>query len=301
MSLIVTGSIGIDTVLTPTGRADEILGGSAVYFAAAASFFCPVRLVAAVGEDCPPAFLDTFRRFNIDLAGLEQRKGSKTFRWTGKYHDNLNIRDTVDVQLNILGESQPPVPAGYRDSRYVFLANTDPASQMHLLSQFPNRKLAIADTMDLWINTQRGKLLELLKQIDGLVLNDSEAVNLTGQTNLILAAREVAKLGPRVVVIKKGEHGCLLHHPEGTVALPAYPADKVVDPTGAGDSFAGGMLGVLASTGQTSLAGYKQAVAAGTVVASYTIEAFSLNRLTRITRSDIDSRLMSYRDMLRID
>lgn len=300
MSLIVTGSIGIDTVETPTGRADETLGGSAIYFAAAASFFCPVRLVAVVGNDCPPKFIETFKRFNIDLAGLETRKASKTFRWTGKYHENMNIRDTLDVQLNVLAEAAPPVPAVYKDSQYVFLANTDPGNQMGLLSHFPKCRLCVADTMDLWINTQKDKLLELLGKVDGLVLNDSEAINLTGQTNTVLAADAILKLGPKFVVVKKGEHGALLVHKDGTVALPAYPARKVIDPTGAGDSFAGGMMGHLAATGDLSFQSIRKAIAYGTIVASFNIESFSLGRLETIKRADIDHRLAEYQAMLRV-
>ncbi len=240
MPLIVTGSIGIDSVHTPTGSVEDVLGGSCVYFAAAASYFCPVRLVAAVGEDFPSPFLEIFETFNVDLAGLEHRVGSKTFRWRGKYHEDMNQRETLEVDLNVLAEALPPVPESYRESRHVFLANTHPAGQRELLEQFPDRDLAVADTMDLWIETERPALLNLLKKIDGLVLNDSEAKMLTEQTNLVLAAEELLKLGLTFVVIKKGEHGVLLKHREGVVSLPAYPARDVVDPTGAGDSFAGG-------------------------------------------------------------
>lgn len=300
MPLIVTGSIGIDSIEAPTGHANDVLGGSSIYFAAAASFFGPVRLVGAVGEDFPEHFLDTFRHFKVDLAGLETRRGSKTFRWRGKYHTNMNIRETLDVKLNVLAEKLPPVPANYGDSQYVFLANTHPAGQLALLENFPKRKLAIADTMDLWIETQRDTLLELIGRIDGLVLNDSEAVMLTEKTNLIAAAEEILGLGPKFVVIKKGEHGSLLVHGHGTISLPAYPAKHVVDPTGAGDSFAGGMLGHLSATHDTTLAGLRRAMAYGTVVASYTIEAFSLGRLTQISRADVDRRLEDYRSMLHI-
>lgn len=300
MPLIVTGSIGIDSIEAPTGHANDVLGGSSIYFAAAASFFGPVRLVGAVGEDFPEHFLDTFRHFKVDLAGLETRRGSKTFRWRGKYHANMNVRETLDVKLNVLAEKLPPVPAHYADSQYVFLANTHPAGQLALLKNFPKRKLAIADTMDLWIETQRDALLELIGRIDGLVLNDSEAIMLTEKTNLIAAAEEILGLGPKFVVIKKGEHGSLLVHGHGTIALPAYPAKHVVDPTGAGDSFAGGVLGHLAATHDVTLAGLRRAMAYGTVVASYTIEAFSLGRLTQISRQDVDRRLEEYRSMLHI-
>jgi sugar/nucleoside kinase (ribokinase family) len=298
MPLIVTGSIGIDSVQAPTGTAEDVLGGSCIYFAAAASFFTPVRLVAAVGEDFPLHFMDTFRRFRIDLAGLERRAGSKTFRWRGKYHENMNQRDTLSVELNVLAESLPPVPHQFRDSEFVFLANTHPAGQLDLLANFPKRRLAVADTMDLWIETQRPTLMELLKKIDGLVLNDSEACMLTEETNIIRAADRILEMGPKFVVVKKGEHGSLLIHKDGEVVLPAFPARRVVDPTGAGDSFAGGMMGHLAATGDLSLTGLRRAMAYGTVVASFNIEAFSLERLKQIDKTHLESRFDQYRRMM---
>jgi sugar/nucleoside kinase (ribokinase family) len=300
MPLIVTGSIGIDSIESPTGNAENVLGGSSIYFAAAASFFGPVRLVGAVGEDFPPDFLKTFQHFKVDLAGLETRKGSKTFRWRGKYHENMNVRETLEVQLNVLAEQLPPVPAAYRDSEFIFLANTHPAGQLALLEQFPKRRLAVADTMDLWIETERPTLMELLKRVDGLVLNNDEAEQLAGDSNVIRAAEKITRMGPRFVVVKKGEHGALIEHEGTKVVLPAYPATQVIDPTGAGDSFAGGMMGYLASTGDLSLAGLRRAMAYGTVVASFNIEAFSLGRLMQITRRDIDQRLEQYRAMLSI-
>lgn len=300
MPLIVTGSIGIDSIHTPTGHAQDVLGGSCVYFAAAASFFGPVRLVAAVGDDFPDHHMDTFRHFDLDLAGLERRTGSKTFRWRGKYHENMNDRDTLEVDLNVLAEHLPQVPGHYRDSRHVFLANTHPAGQLELLASFPDRALAVADTMDLWIETERPTLLELLKQIDGLVLNDSEAIMLTEQPNVVRAADAILNLGPRFVVIKKGEHGAILRHTHGQAVLPAYPARDVVDPTGAGDSFAGGMMGYLAAAGDYSIEGLRRAMAYGTMVASFNIEAFSLDRLKEIRRDHVDQRLGEYRKMLDI-
>lgn len=301
MPLIVTGSIGIDTIHAPTGNAENVLGGSCIYFAAAASFFGPVRLVGAVGDDFPDDFLEIFKHFQVDLSGLEKRAGSKTFRWRGKYHENMNTRETLEVDLNVLAEALPPVPDHYRDSRHIFLANTHPAGQLELLGNFPERALAVADTMDLWIETERPTLLELLKQIDGLVLNDSEAIMLTEQSNLVRAAEEILTLGPKFVVIKKGEHGAMLRHAHGHALLPAYPARDVVDPTGAGDSFAGGMMGYLAGTGDDSIDGLRRAMAYGTMVASYNIEAFSLDRLRQIERSHLDERLDRYRGMIHIE
>lgn len=300
MPLIVNGSIGIDTIQSPTGIAENVLGGSGIYFAAAASFFGPVRLVGAVGEDFPDHFLDVFRHFKLDLSGMEKRKGSKTFRWTGKYHQNMNVRETLNVELNVLGESLPPVPRHFRDSQFVFLANTHPLGQLALLENFPHARLVVADTMDLWIETQRKPLLDLISKIHGLVLNDSEATMLTQETNMIVAAHKILELGPSFVVIKKGEHGALLVHQHGRVALPAFPTADVVDPTGAGDSFAGGMMGHLAATNDLSLAGVRRAMACGTIAASFTVEAFSLQRLMQISGGEIDARLAEYRQMLAI-
>ncbi len=300
MSLIVTGSVGIDSVETPTAKAMEVLGGSAIYFASAASFFTSVRLVAVVGEDCPQGFFDTFRKFDIDLEGLEQRKGSKTFRWHGKYHENMNDRDTIEVQPNVLEESQPPVPETWRNTEYVFLANTHPAGQLELREQFPDAKLVVADTMNLWIKTEHDLLMRVLGCIHGLVLNDSESEMLTGDRNVVIAGRKILEMGPRFVVIKKGEHGCVLVDKDHAISLPAFPAAEVNDPTGAGDSFAGGMMGHLAATGDLSIEAMRKAMAYGTVVASYNIEAFSLERMLTLDRAQIDARFGEFCSMLRI-
>ena len=301
MSLIVTGSVGIDTVETPDGqRADAVLGGSSIYFAAGASYFTNVRLVAAVGEDFPSRFTEQFDQFDVCTHGLEKRAGSKTFRWHGRYHENMNDRETLEVDLNVLGEDLPPVPDSYRDSRYIFLANTHPAGQLALLDQFPDRQLVVADTMDLWIQTEPDLLKQLLTRVDGFVLNDSEAKMLTGENNVVRAADRVLEMGPTFVVVKKGEHGAILRHKDGTGVLPAFPADQVVDPTGAGDSFASGMMGYLCEQDDTSLPAIRRAMAYGTVVASYTIEKFSIDRLAEIRRSDIDARLETYAGHLHI-
>lgn len=290
MSLLVTGSIGIDTVEAPAGQRDAVLGGSAIYFAYAASFFTSVRLVGVVGDDCPQTFLDVFQGRQVDTSGLEVRKGSKTFRWHGSYIEDLNQAQTVEVDLNVLAERAPKIPAGFLDSRYVFLANTHPVLQQQMVASLTAPKLIVADTMNLWITTQRDELCRLLGKIHGLVLNDGEARLLTEQRNLIAAARDVLKMGPKFVVIKKGEHGSLMLSDRDTFVLPAFPAEHVVDPTGAGDSFAGGMMGYLATQGSFSPATIKRAMAFGTVLASFTISDFSLGGLQRITRDDIDLR-----------
>jgi cytidine kinase len=298
MSLLVTGSIGIDTVETPFGKHDDVIGGSAIYFAYAASFFAPVRLVGVVGEDAPRKMLDVFDGREVDTSGLEVRKGSKTFRWHGSYVKDMNEAVTVEVDLNVLAERAPKIPENFKDSRYVFLANTHPALQQEMLCCLSAPKLIVADTMNLWIQTEQQELRKLLKQIHGLVLNDGEARLLTGKKNLIDAARDVLKMGPKFVVIKKGEHGCLMCSERDTFVLPAFPAQKVVDPTGAGDSFAGGMMGYLATQGTFSPATIKRALAFGTVVASYTIADFSLGGLKATDRDQIDDRWHEFKSAM---
>lgn len=304
MPLICTGTIGIDTVYAPTGHAERVLGGSCTYFCAAASFFSPVRMVAAVGGDFPTDFRDVLSSFpGVDLRGLETRPNSKTFAWGGKYLHNMNTRETLFTELGVLAENPPKVPEAFADSRYVFLANSHPAVQLNLLAQIRGKPLVVADTMDLWINSAKADLLVLLRRTDGLVLNYDEAELLTGRSNSVSAARHILEMGPRFVVVKKGEHGALLAHRDGLAALPAYPAEVVVDPTGAGDTFAGGMMGWLASEATQDPASYdtiRRSLAAGTVVASFNIESFSLDRLKTLTRSELDARIRQYADMVRI-
>ena len=299
--LLVTGSIGIDTVITPTGRADEVLGGSAVYFAMAASLFGPVRLVGVVGEDFPDQFRTVFDGREVDLAGLEVRKGSKTFRWTGEYAADMNDRQTLNVELNVLDERGPTIPESFHDSQYVFLANTHPVLQRDLLAQVSKPKLAVCDTMDLWIETEREELLKTLAAVHGVVLNDSEALLLTGQRDLVRAGRWVLEHGPNFVVIKKGQHGCVLVAGEQIFVLPAYPTIDVLDPTGAGDAFAGGMMGYLASVDLFSPRELKAAIAHGTITASIVIEGFSLDALQGTDRPCFLQRLETFVEMLRFD
>jgi sugar/nucleoside kinase (ribokinase family) len=304
-SLIVTGTVGIDTIEAPTGRAESVLGGSCTYFSAAASFYGPVRMVAAVGDDFPADHMALLKSFKpIDASGLEVRAGSKTFRWTGRYHDNMDHRDSLETQLNVLIEAPPPIPAHFRDSQFVFLANMHPALQAGMLANFPKRKLAVADTMDLWINNAREDLEKLMGLVDGLVLNYDEAELMTGKRNPVAAARHILEKGPRFVVVKKGEHGALLIHRDGLGALPAYPAEAVVDPTGAGDTFAGGMMGAIASGAAAGKIGsfgqILRALAHGTVVASFNIEAFSLDRLKTLKRGELMRRYGEYLKMIHV-
>ncbi len=298
MSLLVTGSIGLDDVTTPYGEAKGVYGGSAVYFSVAAGLYTPVRFVGGVGEDFPPEYRAWLERRNIDLAGLEVRRGSKTFRWTGRYEGAMADAETLDVQLNVLAEAGPRIPESFRDSAYVFLAATHPDLQQDAVRQLTSPKLIVADTRDLWIQTQREGLLDVLGMVHGAILNDGEARMLTEESNLPLAGRKMLDLGPRFVVIKKGEHGALLVMREGMAVLPAFPTTEVKDPTGAGDSFAGGMMGYLATQDQFDLEVLKQALARGTVLASFTIEDFSLRRIEKVTAEDVSQRLAAYRAML---
>lgn len=307
MSLIVTGTIGIDTVETPAGeRREGVLGGSCAYFAAAAQHHTPVRLVAVVGDDFPAEHRKTLERFSrIDLTGLESRRGSKTFRWGGRYLDNMDQRETTFTDLNVLLEAPPTIPERFRDASHVFLANTHPAVQSGMIQQLPRRRLTVADTMDLWINTARPELDAMLRLVDGLVLNYDEAELLTGRRNTVSAAKHILDLGPSFVVVKKGEHGCLFAAREtdgvGIGALPAYPAERVVDPTGAGDTFAGGMMGYLATDPGAGLTidTLRLALAHGTVMASFTIESFSLGGLAELTAERLDERFDEFATMLR--
>ncbi|HPC97014.1 MAG TPA: PfkB family carbohydrate kinase [Sedimentisphaerales bacterium] len=296
MSLLVTGSIGIDTVKTPHGVSEKCLGGSSIYFSMAASFFSPVRFVGVVGDDCPFDLAAIFQGRDVDLRGLEVRPGSKTFVWHGTYGENMNDRTTDYVELNVLQEAPPRLPKAFRDSRFVFLANTAPALQLELLEQIMQPTFVAADTMNLWIEGHLDDLKRLLKRIDCLIINDDEARLLSGRSNLVQAANDVLAMGMKVVIVKKGESGSLMCSADGRkFLLPAYPATQVVDPTGAGDSFAGGLLGCVAQQGRADFDTLKLALAYGTVVASFTIADFSLNGLTRTSRKDIDARLEELR------
>ncbi len=303
MSLAVTGTIGIDTVHTAQTTAEKVLGGSCAYFAAAASFFSPVRLVAAVGGDWPEEHRAILSGFSgIDLGGLQPRPDSRTFAWGGRYAEHMNHRDTLFTELGVEEEEAPPVPEAFTDSEYIFLANTHPARQMGFLEPFGQRKFVVADSMDLWINIAREDLLSLLKKIEGLVINDSEAELLTEIPNAISAAKKILELGPSFVVVKKGEHGAVLVHREGMAVMPAWPAthEQVVDPTGAGDSFAGGMMGWIASTGKTDFETIQTGLAWGTMIASFALEAFSLDRLAQIDRGDLEERMKAFQTAARV-
>lgn len=305
MSLLVVGSVAIDNVETPSDRRDELLGGSATHFSYAASFFTPVRLVGVVGEDFPAEHVDFLSARGVDTAGLQRVADGKTFRWTGRYLPNMNDRETLDVQLNVFGEFDPVLPEAYLDSRYVFLANGVPAVQAKVLEQSKERRLVVADTMDLWITEHRNDLDALMQGLDGLVLNDSEAKLLTREENLVAAGEAVLEMGPRFTIVKKGEHGAIYfgRGDDGSTEiqiLPAFPTRQVVDPTGAGDSFAGGFMGYLAEVDRVDAASIKAAMAYGTVIASFNVEGFGLERMSTIDREAIDERLGAYKQMMAV-
>jgi cytidine kinase len=298
MPLLVVGSVALDSIETPVARRDDVLGGSAVHFSYAATYFAPVRLVGVVGDDWPEAHTELLRERGIDTSGLQVVRGGKTFRWRGRYHDNMNDRDTLEVHLNVFEHFDPVLPDEFRRCHYVFLANGSPTLQLKVLDQVPAARLAVADTMDLWIEIERDALMELLRRIDGLVLNDAEARLLTEDDNLVRAGHAVREMGPKFVIIKKGEHGAMFFGERETYVLPAYPTAKIVDPTGAGDSFAGGMMGYLAQQGNFEPETLKTAMAYGILVASFNVEDFSLDRLRTIRREDLEQRMQQYRRML---
>ncbi|MGB0716198.1 MAG: PfkB family carbohydrate kinase [Phycisphaerae bacterium] len=300
MSLLVTGSIGIDTVDSPFGSAADVLGGSAVYFSYAAVQYTPVRLVGVVGEDFPIEHHDVLKARDIDLAGLEVRKGSKTFRWHGKYLDDINERETMSVELNVLEEEGATVPTAYADSKVVFLANTHPELQKKMITQVTSPQTIVLDTMDLWISSARDSLIDVFKHVHGVIINDGEARQLTGQRDLIKAAESMLAMGPRFLVIKKGEHGAMLFTGEGPVVLPAFPTPHVKDPTGAGDSFAGGMLGYIAAEGRDDAETLRRAMVRGIVVASFTIEDFSLRRLETLNKDALNARVDQFLSMMNV-
>jgi cytidine kinase len=294
MSLLVVGSVALDSVTTPYGTRDAVLGGAASYFSCAASLFTKVSLVGVVGEDFPAEHLATFSERGIDLRGLERRLGEKTFRWSGSYAGKMDVATTRRTDLNVLASFRPELPAELRAHPFVFLANGDPVTQDHVLDQLTGRRFVLLDTMNLWISQASDQLARVTRRVDGLVLNDDEARALAGEHNLIRAIGKLAKQGIRTLVVKKGEHGAILLHEGAMFALPAYPLEDVRDPTGAGDTFAAGFMGHLARTGDLSWKNLKLALAYGTIVASYTVEAFSLDRLLEITPDDVERRLEAF-------
>ncbi|MCK5578141.1 MAG: sugar kinase [Planctomycetes bacterium] len=299
MSLLVVGSIAFDTIETQMGKADSILGGSAIYFSYSASFFKHVNLVGVVGEDFAMEELEFLKARKVGLLGLKVEKG-KTFRWHGRYHKDMCGRDTIAVELNTFGSFQPKIPKEYKKSKYVFLANASPQLQQSVLDQIARPKFVVCDTMDYWIEHEKKALLKLIKNIDGLIVNNEEVLQLTGMYHLIGAAREILKWGPKLLIVKKGEHGALLITKKDFFAIPGYPVEVVRDPTGAGDSFAGGMMGYLAQAPDLSFKTIKKALLHGNVIASFTIEDFGLERLKRTASREVKSRYKNLTRMMTV-
>ena len=300
MSLLITGSVALDSVKTPLQEHHDLLGGSASYASVAASFFGPVQMVGIVGTDFPEKYLALYRKHGIDLDGLQIADG-KTFRWSGEYEWDLNKRRTLSVELNVFETFRPQVPESYRRTPYVFLANISPQLQMHVLAQATAPKFVVADTMDLWIATQHDALTDLLRKIDCLVLNESEAREFMKETSLIKAGRLLLAMGPKYVVIKKGEHGCLLFGKDFFFSAPAYPLEDIHDPTGAGDCFAGAFTGYLARANRIDHESLRKAVIYGSVIASYCVEDFSLTRLQSLTEAEINERYTLFKSMSHFD
>ncbi|MDQ2800571.1 MAG: PfkB family carbohydrate kinase [Armatimonadota bacterium] len=295
--VLIVGSMALDSVRTPMGEVRDALGGAADYSSVAASFFAPVQLVGVVGDDFPREHLDFLASRDIDLAGVQTIAGGKTFRWAGYYDFDLNIAHTLDTQLNVFADFQPTLPEAYKQAKYVFLANIDPELQLQVLSQVSAPKFTVCDTMNFWIEGKREALLEVLKRVDLAFMNDAEARQLTGQLSVIKAAKALQQIGPKTVIIKKGEHGALLFSGNDHFAAPSYPLEDIADPTGAGDSFAGGFIGYVAAQDDISTATFRKAVVYGSVMASFNVEDFSLNRLRSLTQDDIAARYRAFKEI----
>lgn len=296
MSLLIVGSIALDTVKTPVEEHADLLGGSASYAALSASFFCPVKLVGIVGDDFPAAEFEFWKSRQIETEGV-QRVAGKTFRWSGEYAWDMNTRETRSVALNVFEQFRPQLPPAYRKTDFVLLANIAPALQSHVLEQTERPRFVVADTMDLWIETTRADLDALLPRVDLLILNDSEAREMTKETSLIKAGRKIRKAGPKYVAIKKGEHGALLFGEDEFFSCGAYPLEDIHDPTGAGDTFAGGMAGYLATAKGVTFAELRKAMIYGSVLASFNVEAFSMERLRTLTMPEITARYEIFKSM----
>lgn len=302
MGIVVVGTVAFDTVETPFGRGENVLGGSATYFSTSASFFTDVSLVAVVGEDFPEEHVQFLQSREINTDGLQRIPG-KTFHWTGRYGYDLNEAQTLDTQLNVLMDFKPNLPESYRNAEILFLANIDPDLQMEVLEQVRNPRLVACDTMNFWISSKPESLKKVLQKVDIVIINEGEARQFTGEANLIKAARQIISLGCKRLVIKRGEYGVLMFTADTVFAAPAYPLEEVFDPTGAGDTFAGGFMGYLANSGDLSEEGIRQAIVFGSVMASFNVEDFSLDRMKRLEYREIEARyksikaLTSFRDI----
>ena len=298
MSVLIVGTTALDSIKTPKAENPRLLGGSASHAAVAASFFGPVKLVGVVGDDFPRGYLRLYRRHGIDLEGLQILPG-RTFHWSGEYEANMNRRRTLLTELGVFESFSPTLPNSHQNSRFVLLANIAPSLQLHVLDQMARPKFVVADTMDLWLNIALAELLKLIRRLDALVLNDSEAQQLTNEDNLLIALKKIHKLGPKYVIIKQGSHGSVLSGPRGVFLCPAYPLRKVVDPTGAGDSFVGGLMGYLASAKGSIDDNIRRGMIYGSVVASFCCEGFGLQETTRKSRAHIEQRVRELEKLTR--
>lgn len=302
MSILVVGSVAIDNIETPFGTANDVLGGSAVYIAVASSYFTtPVRLVGVVGGDYPKHAIDFLNDRGIDLEGLEVVKDGKTFRWKGRYHYDLNNRDTLSLDLNVFEKFDPKIPESYRKTKYICLGNIDPVLQRRVLEQVDRPKLVVGDTMNFWIETKKDELLKTIPLFDAFILNDSEARLLTGEPNLLKAARMIRDLGSKTLIIKKGEHGALLFHEDQIFSAPAYPLEDIFDPTGAGDTFAAGFTAWLAKTDDLSHENVKRAVIYGSTMASFCVEKVSVDGLRDLSYLKIRDRYREFKELSRFE
>lgn len=300
MSILVVGSVALDTVETPFGKVDNSLGGSAVYFSVSASYFTPVKLVAVIGEDFPQKHINLLHKHHVDTTGLQKVKG-KTFRWKGHYMHDLNQAQTLDTQLNVFANFSPELPEKYKNSDVVFLANIDPVLQRKVLAQVKKPKLVACDTMNFWIESKREELIKTLKLVDILVINEGEARQLAKEANLVKAAKTIFKWGLKALVVKRGEYGALFFTPKHVFSSPAFPLENVVDPTGAGDTFAGGFMGYLAQCSTHNDCNLHRAMIFGSVMASFNVEDFSLNRLTRLNKKEINKRFEQFKKLTHFD
>lgn len=303
MSLLVVGTVAFDAIETPFGKTDKIVGGAASYIALASSYFTKeINLVSVVGDDFPQDFMNTLKGQGVNLEGLQIKQGEKSFFWSGRYHNDMNSRDTLDTQLNVLGTFDPIVPDSYKNCEFLMLGNLMPSVQQKVLSQLPKRpKLIVLDTMNFWMDIAMPELLETLKGIDVLTINDSEARQLSGEYSLVKAAQKILAMGPKALVIKKGEHGALLFNKEEVFFAPALPLEDVFDPTGAGDSFAGGFIGYLAKTKDISFENMKRAIIFGSAMASFTVEKFGTERLIGLSQDDVSERVQEFVDLVQFD
>jgi sugar/nucleoside kinase (ribokinase family) len=299
VSVLIVGSVALDSVTTPFGEVKDVLGGSATFSSYAASFYTPVNLVAVVGKDFPEHYVTLLKDKNISLDGLQFLEG-KTFRWSGYYQYDMNQAHSLSTELNVFASFHPHIPPQYRDAEYVFLANIDPSLQLEVLRQVKKPKMVALDTMNYWIQNKKEELIEVIKRVDLVLLNDGEARQLCDTTNLLKAARLVLQMGPKIVIIKKGEHGALMVTNNSVFSAPGYPLEVIFDPTGAGDTFAGGLIGYIAASKNFSDENLRRAVITGSCLASYSVEDFSLNRMKTLQQSDIHERYKAFIDLIQI-